>query len=86
MFVIARNSGEQKEAYVMPNLLYFLQWMRQWRIDADEHLPVTVNPSTPIINVLPCVDEPKKKNDEKLEIMPEVQQNGFTNAYVRILL
>lgn len=67
----------------MPNLMQILQFVRQWRIDTDDNFPTVVNPSTPIINVLPSVEEPKKQNEEKVEIVSDVETNNFMNAYVR---
>lgn len=66
----------------MPNLLHFLQFIRQWRIDTDDNIR-RVNPSTPIINVLPStVEEPIKENDEKVDIIPEMETNTYLNTFV----
>ncbi|XP_017771152.1 PREDICTED: uncharacterized protein LOC108558677, partial [Nicrophorus vespilloides] len=51
----------------MPNVFYFIELIRNWRIDTQQ-VPVQISPSTPIINVIPnSVEEPEKKKspDEK---------------------
>lgn len=76
---------EGVEDLTMPNFLHFLQLVRQWRIDTDDNI-TTVNPSTPIINVLPSVEEPKKQNEEKVDIVPEMQTTTYLNAFVSTIM
>lgn len=57
--------GQHREK--MPKLLHLLQTMRSWRIDNPEESPSTLSPSTPIITILPSVEEPEKQKCEKKE-------------------
>lgn len=48
----------------MPKLLHLLQTMRSWRIDTPEETSTNLSPSTPIITILPSVEEPEKPRGE----------------------
>lgn len=63
--IIPPRVGQHKEK--MPKLLHLLQTMRSWRIDTPEEMPSTLSPSTPIITILPSVEEPEKQKHEKKE-------------------
>lgn len=39
--------------------------MRSWRIDTPEDTTINLSPSTPIITILPSVEEPEKQKSEK---------------------
>lgn len=55
-----------KTIRTMPKLSDLLQLIRSWRIDEED--PIPISPSTPIITVLPSVEEPgKTKNENALE-------------------
>lgn len=81
--------GHHKEK--MPKLLHLLQTMRSWRIDAPEETHSTLSPSTPIITILPSVEEPEKSKCEKREEVagksqPPRGEEAEGNPLVRIAI
>lgn len=58
----------------MPKLLHLLQTMRSWRIDGAEETSSNLSPSTPIITILPSVEEPEKQ--QKLEKKDEISSKS----------
>ncbi|XP_050517339.1 transient receptor potential cation channel subfamily A member 1 isoform X1 [Diabrotica virgifera virgifera] len=59
----------------MPNLLQFLQTISTWRIDDD--VEFAHPPSTPIITVIPAVEEPEKPKPEELRMGTNENKDGL---------
>lgn len=66
----------------MPSWMYFLQLIRSWRIDDTED----VNPSTPIINVVPSIENPQKlfSKDKGVPANPVIQDSKMFNSGVLV--
>lgn len=62
----------------MPKLLHLLETMRAWRIDTPEESSSNLSPSTPIITILPSVEEPEKQKVEKREDVAQSTKNDET--------
>lgn len=60
----------------MPGFLHFLQTLSNWRLDSEDDF--VHPPSTPIITVIPAVDEPIKIgiNDEKKPESAKIRKGG----------
>lgn len=68
----------------MPNLLHLMQMMRNWRIDAGDYTQ-RVAPSTPIITVLPVVEDVEKIiiPEETVESSKETKENIVVSVFCR---
>lgn len=66
----------------MPNLLNFMQMMRNWRIDSGDYNQ-RVAPSTPIITVLPVVEDVEKIiiPEENIENIQDAKDNIVVSVF-----